>query len=43
MLYLLVNLVVLRVRIRSCHRILLHFTDRELEDLGLSRGDVILR
>ena len=36
----LLELLEMRQRILSSRRVLVHFTDRELEDVGLMRGDV---
>ena len=36
----LLELLEMRRRILSSRRVLVHFTDRELEDVGLMRGDV---
>jgi uncharacterized protein YjiS (DUF1127 family) len=40
MLRFLLDLLVAQARIRSSHRTLLQFTDRELEDVGLLRIDI---
>lgn len=39
----LLELLEMRRQLVSDHRILIHFTDRELEDVGLIRGDVSCR
>lgn len=37
----LLELLEIRQRILSSRRVLVHFTDRELEDVGLMRDDVV--